>query len=118
MSGGSAGAALPSDVSWPVMGRAIRQGGEPHWHPPGPLMSDALTGDYFPHLVPKHPLRREQGKRFYSLAAQETDQAQWRPALEALAEKFTFARRALNTLSDRYLKTQRTRYFRVPTESR
>ena len=60
----------------------------------------------------------QQGKRFYSLAAQETDQAQWRPALEALAEKFTFARRALNTLSDRYLKTQRTRYFRVPTESR
>ena len=34
--------ALPSDVSWLVMGRAIRQGGEPHSHPPGPLMSDAL----------------------------------------------------------------------------
>ena len=40
--------ALPSDVSWLVMGRAIRQGGEPHSHPPGPLMSDALTGDFCP----------------------------------------------------------------------
>jgi hypothetical protein len=54
----------------------------------------------------------EQGKRFYTLAARETDQVHWRPALQALAEKFTFARRALNTLSDRYLKTLRTQYFR------
>lgn len=60
----------------------------------------------------------EQGKRFYTLAARETDQAHWRPALEALAEKFTFARRALNTMSERYLKKQWVRYFQFPTLER
>jgi hypothetical protein len=55
----------------------------------------------------------KQGRRFYSLAAQETVHAHWGTALEALAEKFTLARRALNTLSDRYLKKQRIRYFRL-----
>ena len=58
----------------------------------------------------------QQGKRFYTLAAREPDLVHWRPALQSLAEKFAFARRALNTLSDRYLKTQRTRYF--PMEGR
>ncbi|MBV8216507.1 MAG: hypothetical protein JOZ08_25095 [Verrucomicrobia bacterium] len=55
-----------------------------------------------------------QGSRFYRVAAQETDQSHWRPAMEALSEKFTLARWALNTLSDRYLKTQREHYFRWP----
>jgi hypothetical protein len=71
-------------------------------------------------LADKRTLKdyEQQGKRFYALAARETDQEHWRPALQALAEKFTFARRALNTLSDRYLKTQRTEYFRFPVEGR
>src|SRR6516164_5387581 len=54
----------------------------------------------------------KQGRRFYSLAARETVHAPWGTTLEALAENFTFARRALNALSDRYLKKQRIRYFR------
>jgi hypothetical protein len=60
----------------------------------------------------------QQGKRFYSLAAEQTDQRAWRPALETLAEKFTLARWALNTLSDRYVKTLRAHYFRLPTDAR
>jgi hypothetical protein len=55
-----------------------------------------------------------QGRRFFRVAAQETDQPQWRPAMAILAEKFTLARWALNTLSDRYLKTQREQYFQLP----
>ncbi len=47
---------------------------------------------------------------------QETDQADWRLAMGTLAEKFTLAGWALNTLSDRYLKTQREHYFRSPTQ--
>jgi hypothetical protein len=57
----------------------------------------------------------QQGKRFYGIAARQTDQTDWRPALELLSEKFTLARWALNTLSDRYLKTQREHYFRSST---
>jgi hypothetical protein len=56
----------------------------------------------------------QQGSRFFRMAAQETDQSQWRPAMGMLAEKFTLGRWALNTLSDRYLKTQREHYFRSP----
>ena len=56
----------------------------------------------------------QQGSRFYRIAAQETDQPHWQPALATLAEKFTLARWALNTLSDRYLKTQREHYFQSP----
>jgi hypothetical protein len=58
----------------------------------------------------------QEGKRFYSLAARETDQAHWKPVLGTLAEKFTLARLALNSLSDRYVKTHRARYFRFPAE--
>jgi hypothetical protein len=56
------------------------------------------------------------GKRFYHVAAQETDQTQWKPVLGMLAEKFTLARLALNSLSDRYVKTLRSRYFQSPAE--
>jgi CRP-like cAMP-binding protein len=56
----------------------------------------------------------QQGSRLYRIAAQETDQSRWRPAMETLAEKFTLARWALNTLGDRYLKPQREHYFRSP----
>jgi hypothetical protein len=51
------------------------------------------------------------------VAALETDQAQWKPVLEILADKFTLARLALNSLSERYVRTHRARYFRFPTES-
>jgi hypothetical protein len=57
------------------------------------------------------------GKLFYNVAARETDQTQWKPVLGTLAEKFTLARLALNSLSDRYVKTLRARYFRSPAES-
>jgi hypothetical protein len=59
----------------------------------------------------------QTGRRFYSVAALQTDQAQWKPVLETLAEKFTLARLALNSLSERYVKTHCARYFRFPTES-
>src|SRR6266436_10136611 len=59
----------------------------------------------------------QAGKRFYSVAAWETDQAQPKLVLGTLAEKFTLARLALNSLSDRYVKTHRARYFRFPAES-
>jgi hypothetical protein len=56
----------------------------------------------------------QQGSRFFRVAARETDQLRWRPAMGTLAEKFALARWALNTLSDRYLKTQREHYFWSP----
>jgi hypothetical protein len=59
----------------------------------------------------------QAGKRFYTVAARETDEPQWKPVLGTLAEKFTLARLALNSLSDRYVKTLRTQYFRSPAES-
>ena len=66
----------------------------------------------------KHTLKdyEQAGKRFYHVAAQETDQTQWKPVLGTLAEKFTLARLALNSLSDRYVKTLRSRYFQSPAE--
>jgi hypothetical protein len=59
----------------------------------------------------------QAGKRFYHVAARETDQIHWKPVLGTLAEKFTLARMALNSLSDRYVKTLRRQYFRSPAES-
>jgi hypothetical protein len=59
----------------------------------------------------------QAGMRFYSVAALETDQADWKPVLGMLAEKFTLARLALNSLSERYVKALRARYFRFPTEN-
>jgi hypothetical protein len=59
----------------------------------------------------------QAGKRFYHVAARETDQIHWKPVLGTLAEKFTLARLALNSLSDRYVKTLRAQYFRSPVES-
>jgi hypothetical protein len=58
----------------------------------------------------------QAGKRFYSVAARETDQAHWKLALGTLAEKFTLARLALNSLSDRYAKTHRAWYFRFQAD--
>jgi hypothetical protein len=67
----------------------------------------------------RHTLKdyEQAGKRFYRVAAQETDQTQWKPVLGTLAEKFTLARLALNSVSDRYVKTLRARYFRSPAEN-
>jgi hypothetical protein len=66
----------------------------------------------------RHTLKdyEQLGKRFYKAAAQETDQVQWKPVFGTLAEKFALARLALNSLSDRHVKTLRTRYFRSPAE--
>src|SRR3984957_540553 len=66
----------------------------------------------------KHTLKdyEQAGKRFYHVAAQEMDITQWKPVLGTLAEKFTLARLALNSLSDRYVKTLRSRYFQSPAE--
>jgi hypothetical protein len=57
------------------------------------------------------------GKRFYRVAERHTDQAHLRPVFAMFAEQFTLARRALNTLSDRYLRTYRVRYFELPGDS-
>jgi hypothetical protein len=83
------------------------------------IFPDHLTlfaGWYQSRFTAKRTLKdyEQQGSRFFRVAAQETDQSQWRPAMGMLAEKFTLARWALNTLSDRYLKTQRGHYFRSP----
>jgi hypothetical protein len=51
---------------------------------------------------------------FATPIARETDQSHWRPAMETLAGNFTSARWALNTVSDRYLKSQREHYIRFP----
>jgi len=59
----------------------------------------------------------QTGKRFYSVAALETDQGHWKPVLGTLAKKFTLARLALNSLSERYIKTQRARYFQFPANA-
>ena len=59
----------------------------------------------------------QTGKRFYRVAALKTDQLQWKAVLGTLAEKFTLARLALNSLSDRYVKTHRSWYFRFPAKS-
>ncbi|MDW8309898.1 MAG: hypothetical protein RMK20_11055 [Verrucomicrobiales bacterium] len=54
------------------------------------------------------------GKRFYALAARQPEPP-WTPSLfEQLAERFTLARHALNTLSDAYLKPLRSHYFAAP----
>lgn len=46
-----------------------------------------------------------EGRRFYELAAREMDPLHVRAACWTLSGHFTLARHALNTLSDRYLKS-------------
>jgi len=60
--------------------------------------SQRTVGDY-----------EETGRRFYRLTAREAGEFDLRTACEKLAEEFTLARRALNTLSDRFLKSLQTR---------
>jgi hypothetical protein len=53
----------------------------------------------------------QTGKSFYRLAALKITE-QMQAVLGTLSEKFPLARLALNSLSDRYLKTHRSWYFR------
>ena len=62
-------------------------------------------------IVPEY---EREGRRFYALAARETEPPGPASVFEQLAEKFTLAREALNTLSDHYLKPLRSRYFDQP----
>ena len=55
-----------------------------------------------------------EGQTFYGLAAKESDEAELGPVFSTLSEKFTLARRALNFLSERYMRTQSGRYFGFP----
>ena len=61
------------------------------------------------------PDYEREGRRFYTLAARETKPPGPASVFEQLAEQFTLAREVLNTLSDRYLKAIRARYFDEPT---
>jgi hypothetical protein len=72
-------------------------------HPAGMLSARRTLKDY-----------EHQGKRFYRVAERETDQDRLRPIFAMLAQQFILARWALNTLSDRYLKAYRARYFDFP----
>ena len=60
------------------------------------------------------PDYEREGRRFYALAAREPQPPWSATVFEALAEQFTLAREALTTLSDRYLKPLRARYFDQP----
>lgn len=62
-------------------------------------------------IVPDY---EREGRRFYTLAARETGPPGPASVFENLAEKFTLAREALNTLSDFYLKPLRAKYFDPP----
>ncbi|HTQ52087.1 MAG TPA: hypothetical protein VMJ12_15365 [Candidatus Acidoferrales bacterium] len=57
------------------------------------------------------PDYEREGRRFYTLAAQETEPPGPASVFEKLAEQFTLARGVLNTLSDHYLKPIGARYF-------
>ena len=56
-----------------------------------------------------------EGRRFYELAARETDPLHIRAACWTLSGHFTLARRALNTLSDQYLKCFKPRQLPFPS---
>lgn len=60
------------------------------------------------------PEYEREGRRFYALAARETDAPGTISVFEKLAEQFALAREALNTLSDHYLKPIRARCFDPP----
>jgi hypothetical protein len=71
-----------------------------------PVASARLFGRSRAALSPGRTVKdyEQLGQRFYRIAAREPGQPRWRPVFETLTEKFTLARRALNTLSDRYLR--------------
>jgi hypothetical protein len=55
-----------------------------------------------------------EGRRFYLLAAREPEPPWPASLFRDLAQKFTLAREALNTLNDSYLEPLRARYFEQP----
>ena len=57
------------------------------------------------------PDYEREGRRFYNLAARETEPPGPVSVFAKLAEQFTLAREALNALSGRYLKPIRAQYF-------
>ena len=60
------------------------------------------------------PDYEREGRRFYTLAAREAEPPGPASVFGKLAEQFTLAREALNTLSGRYLKPIRAQYFNQP----
>jgi hypothetical protein len=61
------------------------------------------------------PDYEREGRRFYTLAVRETEPPWPASVFKDLAEKFTLAREALNTLNDYYLKPLGARYFDQPS---
>ena len=55
-----------------------------------------------------------EGQTFYGLAARESHEPGLESVFTTLSEKFTLARRALNFLSERYVRSERAHYFRLP----
>ena len=83
-----------------------------------------MTG-VFPHQAIRSPRRRRfahrrtmadyerEGSTFYGLAARELDVPELGDVMATLSENFTLARRALNHLSERYIRARGERYFGV-----
>ena len=83
-----------------------------------------MTG-VFPHQAIRSPRRRRfahrrtladyerEGSAFYGLAARELDVPELGDVMATLSENFTLARRALNHLSERYIRARGERYFGV-----
>lgn len=55
-----------------------------------------------------------EGQTFYELAARESPEPGLESIFTTLSEKFTLARRALNFLSERYVRSERAYYFGLP----
>ena len=55
-----------------------------------------------------------EGQTFYGLAARESHEPSLGPVFRTLSEKFTLARRALNVLSERYMRSQKVQLFGLP----
>jgi hypothetical protein len=62
------------------------------------------------------PDYEQEGQRFYELAARDADDSAVGSACEMLSKKFTLARHALNTLSDRYFRSFRARHLSFPAQ--
>ncbi|MEE9248610.1 MAG: hypothetical protein V3U79_07945, partial [Dehalococcoidia bacterium] len=74
------------------------------------------TGGRRSRFAPKRTLDDydREGETFYRLAARESSEPGLGPVFHTLSEKFTLARRALNFLSERYIRPQRVQYFGLP----
>ena len=84
-----------------------------------------MTGVY-PRQAIRSPRRRSfalrrtladyerEGSAFYGLAARELEVPELGDVMATLSENFTLARRALNHLSERYIRVRNERYFGMP----